>query len=100
MDIGLAFGGAVFIEQVFGLPGMGRLAVTALPRRDLPVILGVVLTVTIAIVVFNLIVDLLYGWLDPRVRTGHSQADVAEAKGAKGQRAPEPVPAPAATGAR
>ena len=100
MDIGLAFGGAVFIEQVFGLPGMGRLAVTALPRRDLPVILGVVLTVTIAIVVFNLIVDLLYGWLDPRVRTGNSQADVAEAKGAAGQRAPEPVPAPAATGAR
>ena len=75
-------------------------AVTALPRRDLPVILGVVLTVTIAIVVFNLIVDLLYGWLDPRVRTGTSQADVAEAKGATGQRAPEPVPAPAATGAR
>jgi peptide/nickel transport system permease protein len=76
MDIGLAFGGAVFIEQVFGLPGMGRLAVTALPRRDLPVILGVVLTVTIAIVIFNLIVDLLYGWLDPRVRVGASQADI------------------------
>ena len=82
MDIGIAFGGAVFIEQVFGLPGMGRLAVTALPRRDLPVILGVVLTVTIAILLFNLIVDLLYGGLDPRVRTGGSQADVAEAKGA------------------
>jgi peptide/nickel transport system permease protein len=97
MDVGLAFGGAVFIEQVFGLPGMGRLAVAALPRRDLPVILGVVLTVTVAILVFNLVVDLLYGWLDPRVRSGSSRSDVAEARG--GARAPRAEPAAATAGA-
>jgi peptide/nickel transport system permease protein len=98
MDIGLAFGGAVFVEQVFGLPGMGRLAVTALPRRDLPVILGVVLTVTAAIVIFNLIVDLLYGWLDPRVRVGGSRADVEEARSARVPRGrTKPAPASSAT---
>lgn len=96
MDVGLAFGGAVFVEQVFGLPGMGRLAVTALPRRDLPVILGIVLTVTAAIVIFNLVVDLLYGWLDPRVRSGRSSADLAaEAVPARGpQRSGAPVTSP------
>lgn len=99
MDIGLAFGGAVFVEQVFGLPGMGRVAVTALPRRDLPVILGVVLTVTVAILVFNLIVDLLYGWLDPRVRTGSARSAVAEARSDGRAERAEPVPAPAPSAA-
>jgi peptide/nickel transport system permease protein len=68
MDAGLAFAGAIFVESVYGLPGMGKLALNAVARRDLPVIMGVVLVVTTAIVVFNLIVDLLYGWLDPKVR--------------------------------
>jgi peptide/nickel transport system permease protein len=97
MDVGLAFGGAVFVEQVFGLPGMGRLAVTALPRRDLPVILGIVLTVTVAIVVFNLIVDLLYGWLDPRVRTDVSRADVDAATAPAPRVRAEAAPATGAT---
>jgi peptide/nickel transport system permease protein len=79
MDVGLAFGGSVFVEQVFGLPGIGRLAVVSLSRRDLPVILGIVLVVTVAIVVLNLIVDLLYSWLDPRTRVGVSRADVDDA---------------------
>jgi peptide/nickel transport system permease protein len=79
MDIGLAFAGSVFIEQVYGLPGMGRLAVSSLARRDLPVILGIVLVVTVAIVIFNLIVDLLYTWLDPRVRVHRSRVDLEEA---------------------
>jgi peptide/nickel transport system permease protein len=67
MDVGLAFGGTVFVEQVFGLPGIGRTAVQALARRDLPVIMGIVLFVSLVVVVFNLIVDLVYGWLDPRI---------------------------------
>jgi peptide/nickel transport system permease protein len=69
MDVGLAFAGAVFVERVFSLPGIGSVLYTALGRRDMPVILGVVILVTTAILVFNLIVDLLYGILDPRVRT-------------------------------
>ena len=98
MDVGLAFGGSVFVEQVFGLPGMGRLAVTALARRDLPVIMGVVLTVTVAIVLFNLIVDLLYAWLDPRVRSHRSAADVEDAE--ESGRAARPSPVPVAPTAR
>ena len=95
MDVGLAFGGSVFVEQVFGLPGMGRLAVTALARRDLPVIMGVVLAVTVAIVVFNLVVDLLYAWLDPRVRRTRSQADLADAEESRAPASREPAPAAA-----
>lgn len=69
MDVGLAFGGAVFVEEAFGLPGIGRLAVRSLARQDLPPLLGIVVLVTIAILICNLVVDLLYAWLDPRV--GH-----------------------------
>lgn len=68
MDVGVAFAGSIFIETVFGLPGMGKLLVTALARRDLPVIMGVVLVVCLAIALANLIVDILYSYLDPRVR--------------------------------
>ena len=67
MDLGLAFGGAVFIETVFGLPGIGSLAVRSLRRQDLPVLIAIIVLVTVAIIIFNLIVDLLYACLDPRV---------------------------------
>jgi ABC-type dipeptide/oligopeptide/nickel transport system permease component len=68
MDIGLAFIGAIFIEQIFQLPGMGQLLVLSISRVDLPTILGIVLTVSVIVVVTNLAVDLLYPFLDPRVR--------------------------------
>lgn len=85
MDIGLAFAGAVFVERVFGLPGVGGLLYTALGRRDLPVILGIVLLVTTAIIVFNLVVDVLYGALDPRIRGAGGRARrVREASEATG----------------
>lgn len=70
MDIGMALGAAIFVERVYGLPGLGGISVAALSRRDLPVILGVVVLVTAVIVVLNLVVDLLYGALDPRSRAG------------------------------
>jgi peptide/nickel transport system permease protein len=70
MDMGIAFGGAVFVETVFGLPGLGRTAVLSLRRQDLPTIMGVVMWSTIAILVFNTIVDLLYAAIDPRIRYG------------------------------
>jgi peptide/nickel transport system permease protein len=72
MDIGLALGGSVFVESVYGLPGLGRTVVAALPQRDLPTIMGVLLVATLAIALLNLVVDVLYAALDPRVRIGRS----------------------------
>jgi len=70
MDIGLAMGGAIFTESVFGLPGIGRTAVVALEGFDLPTVQGIVVFATVAIIVFNLAVDLLYAVIDPRIRLG------------------------------
>jgi peptide/nickel transport system permease protein len=70
--VGLQFasllGGAVIVETVFGWPGIGRLAVDAIFNRDIPVIQAVVLVAAVIFVLVNLLVDLLYGWLDPRIR--------------------------------
>jgi peptide/nickel transport system permease protein len=68
MDIGLALGGAIFTESVYGLPGLGRTAVQALQNYDTPTIMGVIVFATIVIIVFNLVVDLLYAAIDPRIR--------------------------------
>jgi peptide/nickel transport system permease protein len=78
MDLGLAFVAAVFVERAYSLPGIGSLLFTALGRHDTPVILGIVILVTTAIIVFNLVVDLVYGLLDPRVRTTSRRARHAE----------------------
>jgi len=68
MDIGLALGGAFFTESVFGLPGLGKLSVGAIGNFDLPTVQGVVVFATLCIIVFNLVVDTLYAWVDPRIR--------------------------------
>ena len=68
MDIGLALGGAIFTEQIFTLPGLGRTAILAIQSYDLTVVQGVVIFATLSIIIFNLIVDLLYAWIDPRIR--------------------------------
>jgi peptide/nickel transport system permease protein len=68
MDIGLALGGAVFTEQVFGLPGLGKRAIQGLEGFDLPAVMGIVVFATICVIVFNLFVDLLYAFIDPRIR--------------------------------
>ena len=68
MDIGLALGGAVFTETVYSLPGLGRTSVQALFNYDTPTIQGVIVFATVAIILFNLFVDLLYAWIDPRIR--------------------------------
>lgn len=62
-------GGTVFIENVFALPGMGSLAVTAVTQHDLPVVEGLAVYFTLIVVVVNLAIDLAYTWLNPRVRT-------------------------------
>jgi peptide/nickel transport system permease protein len=68
MDIGLALGGAVFTETVYGLPGLGQAVIQSLANFDLPITMGVVVFATVAIIAFNLIVDLLYAVIDPRIR--------------------------------
>lgn len=68
MDLGALVGGAILTETTFNLPGLGQAAVKAISDRDLPLILGVTLIAAAAVVVANLVVDLLYAVIDPRVR--------------------------------
>jgi peptide/nickel transport system permease protein len=66
----LLIGGAIVTETVFGLPGIGNLVVSAVLRRDYPVIQGALIVVAAIYVLINLVVDLVYAWVDPRVRAG------------------------------
>ncbi len=68
IQFGHLLGGTVVIEEVFGLPGMGRVALRALLERDYQVVAGMVLLLALLFLVVNLLVDLLYGVLDPRIR--------------------------------
>ena len=68
IDIGGLLGGVIVTEQVFGLPGLGQLAWQSVTNQDLPVIIGTVLIASLFIVVANILVDLSYAFLDPRVR--------------------------------
>ncbi len=68
LQFGGLLGGAFIIETIFGWPGVGRLAVQSIFTRDFPVIQGTVLLVAVAYLLSNLVVDLLYAWLDPRIR--------------------------------
>ena len=68
VNTGALIGGSLVVEQIFGIPGIGREIVTAVVRDDFPVVLAIVVLVASAFVVVNFMVDLLYTWLDPRVR--------------------------------
>ena len=68
LQFGALIGGAVLTETVFGIPGMGRLMVTAIEGRDYPIVRGAVLLGTVVFVLINLVVDVLYKWVDPRQR--------------------------------
>jgi len=68
MNIRQIFGGAVLIETVFSIYGMGKLSVDALFSSDYAIVQGVILVVAVVVVLSSLIVDLSYGWIDPRIR--------------------------------
>jgi peptide/nickel transport system permease protein len=68
LQLGTLIGGAVITEYVFALPGVGRLVVDAVFARDYPLVQGVVLLIAVGFIVSNLVVDLLYGLIDPRIR--------------------------------
>jgi peptide/nickel transport system permease protein len=70
LQFGQLLGGAVIIEQVFSLPGVGRYALEGINLRDYPVVQGTVLLIAAAFVVVNLLVDVIYTLIDPRVRYG------------------------------
>jgi peptide/nickel transport system permease protein len=74
MNIGVALGGVIFIEAVFGLPGLGGMFRTSILQRDLPVTAGIVMFMTIAIILLNLAVDLAYAMLDPRIQAANNNA--------------------------
>jgi peptide/nickel transport system permease protein len=69
LQAGYLLGGVVVVEQVFTLPGLGRLVVGAIQQRDYPLVQGVILISALLFILINLFVDVLYGVLDPRVRT-------------------------------
>jgi peptide/nickel transport system permease protein len=68
MGFSMIIGGSVIIETVFNIPGMGRLAVTSILNQDYPYVQGIILIVAAFVSIVNLVVDLTYGWLDPRIR--------------------------------
>jgi peptide/nickel transport system permease protein len=70
MDISLALGGAVFTESIYGLHGLGWWTVFGLNNFDSPTVLGILVFATTMIIVFNLFIDLIYAWIDPRIRIG------------------------------
>ena len=68
MGIGMIIGSAILVEQVFNIPGMGRLGIDAIFAKDYAFVQGVVLITTVLVVLANLLVDISYGWVDPRIR--------------------------------
>ncbi len=70
LSLGFVFAGAITVEYVFSWPGLGLLTVTAIDDKDFPLLQALFLLFSAAVIVFNLVADLLYGYLDPRVRAG------------------------------
>ncbi len=70
LQMGRLFGGTVIVESVFGIPGIGRLAMDSIFGHDIPMVQGVMLLMAIAVLISNLVTDILYVYLDPRIRYG------------------------------
>jgi peptide/nickel transport system permease protein len=70
LDLPLLLGGAVITERIFAWPGMGRLFLDQVGRSDTPVVMGILMMIAVAVIVFQIITDITYAWLDPRIRYG------------------------------
>jgi peptide/nickel transport system permease protein len=68
LDLPFLLGGAVVTERIFAWPGMGRLFLDHVSRADTPVVMGILMLVAVAVIVFQIITDVVYAWLDPRIR--------------------------------
>jgi peptide/nickel transport system permease protein len=97
MDLGIAFAGALFIESAFGLPGIGQLLYQSTLSRDLPVIMGIMLVVSVAIALATVLADIAVSLLDPRIglRSGSSEPAGALVRRGRAQ-APASVTSPTA----
>ncbi len=72
LQIGTLLGGSVLTETVFGLPGIGRLMIQSIQGRDLPMVLGCIIVFTVAFSIVNLIVDIIYAFVDPRIKSQYT----------------------------
>ena len=72
LQLGFLLGGSIVVEQVFALPGLGRLVLFAINNRDLPLIQALVLFIAVLVVGINFLVDMAYTWLDPRISLEHN----------------------------
>ena len=68
LDLPFLLGGAVVTEGIFAWPGMGRLFIDHLSRGDTAVVMGILMLIAVAVIVFQLLTDITYAWLDPRIR--------------------------------
>ncbi len=68
LDLPLLLGGAIVTERIFAWPGMGRLFLDHVSRLDVPVVMGILMLIALAVIVFQIITDVTYAWLDPRIR--------------------------------
>jgi len=69
LQFGMMLGGAIITEAIFSIPGLGRFMVDAIGRRDFPIIQGGVLLIALSFSVVNLLVDILYAYVDPRIKS-------------------------------
>ena len=67
LDLPLLLGGAVITERIFAWPGMGRLFLDHVSRSDVPVVMGILMLISVAVIVFQILTDIVYAWLDPRI---------------------------------
>ena len=70
--MGQLMGGSVLVEQIFAWPGLGRLMVESINSRDTPMVLGCVILLTVACSIINLLIDMCYALVDPRIRSQYS----------------------------
>jgi ABC-type dipeptide/oligopeptide/nickel transport system permease component len=68
--VGIILGGSVLVETVFAIPGVGRLLVSSILGQDYVVVQAITLVMSVTILLVNLLVDMSYGWFDPRIRYG------------------------------
>ena len=68
LDLPFLLGGAIVTERIFGWPGMGRLFLDHVSRSDTPVVMGILMMIAVAVIVFQILADVTYAWLDPRIR--------------------------------
>ncbi len=94
MDIAVSLGAVLFVESAYGLPGLGRLFATSLARRDFPVLLGITMYTTLVVILVNFLIDILYGFVDPRARIG-SRSEGAPSRAERAKAVPDSATQPA-----